>query len=270
MRDRSNLPPGVSAHMIPGNDPEDDAAERREVHEKKDAADTGYAPRSWAFDDEVSRVFDDMLERSIPDYAGMRSLVTDVATAFVQPGTSVVDLGCSRGEALSLVAAGGPSSVEYVGVEISKPMLDAARSRFGLDGPLIIEHDLRDGYPRHTFPVSVTLSVLTLMFVPINYRPHLVSQAAKRTVEGGAFVLVEKVIGESGAIDDVLQANYHRLKTSQGYSPDDVERKRLSLEGVLVPLTASWNERLLRAAGFADVDCFWAWGPFRAWLAVKR
>ena len=30
--------------------------------------DTGYAPETWAFDEEVTRVFDDMLGRSIPNY----------------------------------------------------------------------------------------------------------------------------------------------------------------------------------------------------------
>jgi len=77
------------------------------------------------------------------------------------------------------------------------------------------------------------------------------------------------VLGASARVDDVLTANYHRLKVGNGYSPDDVNRKRLALEGVLVPLTAEWNERLLLGAGFHTVDCFWAWGPFRAWVAVK-
>jgi tRNA (cmo5U34)-methyltransferase len=43
----------------------------------------------------------------------------------------------------------------------------------------------------------------------------------------------------------------------------------LSLEGVLVPVTAAWNEYLLRSAGFSHVDCFWRWMNFAAWVAVK-
>ena len=34
--------------------------------------DTGYTPEQWAFDAEVSRVFDNMLSRSIPQYNVMR------------------------------------------------------------------------------------------------------------------------------------------------------------------------------------------------------
>ena len=51
----------------------------------------------WKFNDEVTDVFDEMLERSIPDYFGMRRNTTELALRFAQPGTSIVDLGCSRG-----------------------------------------------------------------------------------------------------------------------------------------------------------------------------
>ena len=43
----------------------------------------------------------------------------------------------------------------------------------------------------------------------------------------------------------------------------------MSLEGVLVPVTAKWNEQLLRSAGFAEVDMFWRWMNFAGWVAVK-
>lgn len=239
--------------------------------EHVEGQDTGYAPQRWEFDAEVTRVFDDMLERSIPDYDKMRDWVTDVATAFVQPHTAVVDLGCSRGEALDRVRKACPAGAYYLGAEISAPMLGASVDRFkDEDAVSIIEWDLRKGYPERARPVSVTLCVLTMMFVPVNYRLQLVGEAWEQTIPGGAFLLVEKVLGSGPKIDDVLQANYHRLKTEQGYSPDDVERKRLALEGQLVPLTADWNVQLLRAGGFEDVDCFWGWGPFRAWMAVKR
>lgn len=242
--------------------------------DKEAEVDTGYSPDRWEFDAEVTRVFDDMLERSIPQYDEMRAVVTWVASTFAREDHAIVDLGCSRGEALARVVDAldlplpRPWRGELVGAEVSRPMLAAARAALG-DRARVVEWDLRRGYPPHELPVSVTLSVLTLMFVPVNYRLQLLSEAARATTPGGAFVLVEKVLGASGRIDDVLQATYHRLKTGNGYSPDDVNRKRLALEGVLVPLVAEWNEQLLQRAGFSEVDCFWAWGPFRAWVAVR-
>jgi tRNA (cmo5U34)-methyltransferase len=69
---------------------------------------------------------------------------------------------------------------------------------------------------------------------------------------------------------DALQVRlYHALKAHNGYSQEEIDRKRLLLEGVLVPMTAAWNEDLLQRAGFTQIDCFWRWQSFAGWLAVR-
>ena len=70
-------------------------------------------------------------------------------------------------------------------------------------------------------------------------------------------------------MDGVLTRAHGDLKRTNGYSQEEVNRKRLSLEGVLVPVTAHWNEDLLRRAGFRDVECIWRCLNFAAWLAIK-
>ena len=55
---------------------------------------------AWQFDQEVTAVFDDMLQRSIPQYNAMRMVTYEVGRRFVQPGTAIIDMGCSRGQAL--------------------------------------------------------------------------------------------------------------------------------------------------------------------------
>lgn len=233
--------------------------------------DTGYTPERWAFDDEVTRVFDDMLERSIPQYQRMREAVFEVGRRFVRPETTIVDLGCSRGEALApFVAVFGPEHANtFVGCEVSDPMLAAARERFRDRGDVsIMKHDLRDGPPpiEHA---SLTLAVLTLQFTPINYRQQIVQGVYERTTDRGAFIVVEKVLGSGSALDEMMVDLYHTAKRQAGYSLDEIERKRLALEGVLVPITAEWNAQLLLRAGFREVDCFWRWMNFAAWVAVK-
>jgi tRNA (cmo5U34)-methyltransferase len=63
---------------------------------------------------------------------------------------------------------------------------------------------------------------------------------------------------------------YHALKAAHGYTEEQIERKRLALEGVLVPVTARWNEDLLREVGFNQVECFWRWCNFAGWIAIKN
>jgi tRNA (cmo5U34)-methyltransferase len=225
----------------------------------------------WEFDESVTAAFDDMLKRSIPQYDVMRSSCVELASQFVQRGTDVVDLGCARGEAMAELIRRRGAHNRFVGVEISKPMADVCRQRFaGLIDASVVE--IRDDDLRTTYPpvrASVTLAVLTLQFIPIEHRQRLVKAIFDSTLDGGCLIVVEKVLGHTCDIDDVLVEQYQRLKKTNGYSDDDIERKRLALEGVLVPVTARWNRELLVGAGFRQIDCFWRWMNFAGWLAIK-
>lgn len=230
----------------------------------------GHLPAGpWVFDDEVARVFDDMLRRSVPDYEAMRRVVVEIGRSLIQPGTDVVDLGCSRGESLAPFV---DPSVRCVGVEVSPPMLAAARQRFAseLESGLVELHslDLREGYP--DVRASLTLLTLTLQFIPVEERPRVLAAVRRHTVEGGGLVLVEKVTGGSPRLDELLRRLHEQRKLECGYTREEVDRKRMSLAGVLVPLSASENERLLREAGFVEVECVWRSLNFAAWVAVSR
>lgn len=237
-----------------------------------DDSSLGHMPSGrWAFDESVTSVFGDMLKRSIPQYEVMRKSVFDLGLRFVQAHTSIVDLGCSKGDALAPFISQLGQQNTFVGVEISAPMLSAAQQRFSREiaqGWVSIESlDLRTGYPRGL--ASLTLCVLSLQFTPLEHRQRILRDACVNTAPGGAFILVEKVLGSTAALNASMTELYHARKRDAGYSAEEVERKKLALEGVLVPVTARWNEDLLAGAGFAEVDCFWRWMNFAGWLAIK-
>lgn len=225
----------------------------------------------WEFNREVTAAFDNMLSRSIPQYEVMRQACFDLACHYRQPNTDIVDLGCSRGEAISKLVEKFGATNRFIGIEVSKPMIEAARQRF--EGYIncgvvdIQERDLRREYPNTR--ASVTLCVLTLQFTPIEYRQRILKNIYDRLNPNGALILVEKVLGADADLDEIMVKLYYQLKTKNGYSQEQIERKRLSLEGVLVPVTAHWNEELLRIAGFRQVDSFWRWMNFAGWVAVK-
>lgn len=133
----------------------------------------------WEFDGEVTAIFDDMLRRSIPQYEEMRKAVIAVSQPFQKQGTDIVDLGCSRGEAVAPFVDKFGAYNRYFLCDVSEPMLEAARERFGgwlkmpKPGLMQIENlDLREAYP----PVQscITLSILTLQFTPIEYRQRII------------------------------------------------------------------------------------------------
>ena len=248
----------------------------------------------WQFDGSVTDVFDNMLARSIPQYEVMREAVFELGSRFVTPSTSIVDLGCSRGEALAPFVLKFGARNRFVGVEVSPTMLGAARERFAdpiKDGFVDIRDlDLRTHYPLEKASLaravawalglhvldtgamyrSVTLAVLTIQFTPIEYRHRIVKTIFDHTLPGGAFILVEKVLASTAQLDELFVERYHAMKAKHGYTTEQIERKRLALEGVLVPVTARWNEDLLRDAGFRQIECFWRWLNFAGWVGVRE
>jgi len=233
--------------------------------------DTVLPDAAWKFDEAVTDVFDNMLERSIPQYSVMRDACLALARRFRRPHTDIVDLGCSRGAAMADLIREFGAHNRFIGVEVSQPMLAAVRERFHcyIDAGVV---DIRDLDLRHGYPparASVTLAILTIQFTPIEYRQRIMADIYRATVPGGALIMVEKVLGNSAEIDAAMVETYLDMKRANGYTEEQIERKRLALEGVLVPVTAAWNEELLRTAGWRHVDCFWRWQNFAGWVAVR-
>jgi tRNA (cmo5U34)-methyltransferase len=226
----------------------------------------------WRFDWDVTEVFENMLARSIPEYGTMRALVFDLGASLVQPGTTIFDLGCSKGDALAPFVRRFGNANRYVGAELSEAMLEAARCRFAAlidQGVVDIRRlDLREEYPPEM--ASLTLAVLTIQFTPIEYRQRIMQRIARQTLPGGGIILVEKVLGSTAHLEELLTSNYYAFKAVNGYTAEQIERKRLALEGVLVPVTARQNEYLLREAGFDQVECFWRWCNFAGWIAIRN
>lgn len=240
----------------------------------------GHLPGArWAFDSEVTQCFQDMLSRSIPQLDTMRQLVTQLGLHFVHAGDHILDLGCSLGDALLPFIRHYGAQCRYTGFELSLPMVEAAQQRFaswqasdayGTSMPVTVtirQADIRREYPPAMH--ALTLAILTLMFVPLEHRQQVVRHMYQQTQAGGAVIIVEKILGASAELDTLWVEEYYAGKRQQGYTTAEIERKRLALEGVLVPMTAHWNEDLLRQAGFQQVECFWRYLNFAGWLAVK-
>ena len=84
----------------------------------------------WVFDKSVADCFDDMLERSIPQYHAMREACTQLALQYAKKNSVIIDIGCSRGSAISeLVDLLGDDN-KFIGLEISDSMLEVCRTRF--------------------------------------------------------------------------------------------------------------------------------------------
>tara|TARA_B100001996_G_scaffold382401_1_gene374126 strand:+ start:212 stop:1036 length:825 start_codon:yes stop_codon:yes gene_type:complete len=245
-------------------------------------SDTVMPEGEWEFNDEVAAVFENMLQRSIPDYHIMRQAVNALAfkSLTVKSGsvfngqreTKVLDVGCSDGLALSSLdgyAAGRDHTIgELHGLDVSSAMLKKAVERSDSRWDLRIQ-DLREHLPYEDNQFDVVLCVLTLQFTPVVHRQRILDELTRVLRWGGRLILVEKIKAFTPELDDDMVAAYFDHKRTMGYTEEQIERKRLSLEGVLEPLTAQQNELLLEGSGYFHADCFWRWMNFAGWIAVK-
>lgn len=223
----------------------------------------------WIFNYEVASCFDDMLSRSIPLYEIMRKLSNNLAAEYAIPNTPILDIGCSLGGAIRELNDDLKLSNTFIGIDNSMDMILEAKKNFKDQTNIVfIHHDLREGLPEIPAP-SVVLSILTLQFIPVECRQKLIKEIFNTLREDGAFVFVEKVLGNSAEHEETFTKLYYQLKEENGYSYEDIKRKRYNLEGVLVPSSTEWNYEMLRTAGFRKIDIFWKWLNFCGWIAIK-
>lgn len=227
--------------------------------------------KKWAFDEEVTAVFDNMLERSIPQYEAMRELVKNIGFEYAKIGSYIVDLGCSNGNAISPFVHAFGEELKYLMMDVSDPMLKECKERYKdwekFGCVEIIKNDITQSIP--DVNACLVLSILTLQFTPIEYRQKIVSDVYRMLDSGGAFIFVEKVLGNTNELDSLFVREYYRIKSQNQYTQEQIQSKRKSLEGVLVPITARWNEDMLKQAGFRKIDCFWRCLNFAGWIAIK-
>lgn len=234
-----------------------------------------YPDGKWVFDEEVADCFENMLTRSIPQYSVMREscaeLVFDKLSE--KDNFNILDMGCSDGLNIRAMLKLFKNRGHFLGIDVSQPMIDKAKNIFSIvnsvnDNQVDIEYcDLRTDFPDSMF--DAILSVLTIQFTPIEYRQNIIQSVYNHLNDGGCFIFVEKVLGNSSNLNDLFVKNYYKLKRKNDYSEEQIERKRLSLEGVLVPVTNDWNIDLLKQAGFREIDVFWRWMNFVGYIAIK-
>ena len=217
----------------------------------------------WRFDEAVTDVFDKMLVSSIPGYDEMRRWTETLGSDQIQRTPMgrtphVMDLGASRGDAVDPLMRRYPRC-RFTLVEISEPMMGVLEQKYGDQNAVsLVSADLSEDVTwLQTSRVHLVQSVLTLMFVPIECRQRVIQAVHDCLEPGGMFLVVEKTLGENARSQQMLVDTYHAFKRAHGYTDENIERKRLSLKGSLVPLKTSWTIEMMRDAGFVDVTEYW-------------
>jgi len=226
----------------------------------------------FIFDEQVSRVFDDMVSRSVPFYDELQRMTVELACRFAQSGTNIYDLGCSTGTTICMLSKSlSDEQVHLVGIDNSEDMLAKAEEKIRAEGDSSL-CTLQFGDLNQEIDVSnasVVIMNWTLQFIrPIN-RDRVLSAIHNGLVNGGCLIVNEKIMGPNSFLNRVYIDFYHDFKGRRGYSQLEIAQKREALENVLIPYRIDENVALLERSGFSVIDVFFRWYNWGGIIAIK-
>ena len=148
----------------------------------------------WTFDERVAEVFPDMIQRSVPGYSNIISMIGMLAERFVQPGTKVYDLGCSLGAATLSVRRNVHHEVcRIIAVDNSPAMVERCRRHIdAYKAPTPVEVVEGDISEIEINNASMVVLNFTLQFLVPEDRQLLLDKIYQGLNPGGALVLSEK------------------------------------------------------------------------------
>jgi tRNA (cmo5U34)-methyltransferase len=219
---------------------------------------------AFVFDDKVAAVFSDMIRRSVPGYGTVIAMTGVIAARYYQPGTRIVDLGCSQGASTLSMARQLDQPAEILAVDNSQAMLDLC-NRHDYPGAIDVDFHCADMRDAPIENASVVVMNYTLQFLPVAERDAMIRRIADGMVSGGVLVLSEKL----AMSDDLLTDLHLAFKQANGYSELEVSQKRTALEDILIPETADAHIDRLSKAGFGRVEQWFQCLNFSAFLAFK-
>ena len=222
---------------------------------------------AFRFDAEVTRVFDDMISRSVPGYDLLVRMMALYADIFVTPASRVYDLGCSTGVMSRVIEQQlDVDAVEIIAIDNSASMIEKCRAEAKTQ---VIDWQCADILDVDIENASMVVLNLTLQFITPAQRDDLLLRVYQGLNPGGVLVLTEKVQYEDSAQQKTMTELYQGFKKIQGYSDLEISQKRAALENVLIPDTPQQHHDRFEAAGFSEVhDCFHCFN-FVSYLARK-
>ncbi len=226
----------------------------------------------FKFGANVAKVFDDMVNRSVPFYGEIQRMMAELAADHAREETFVYDLGCSTGTTMIGMDTMVDQDIKFIGIDDSQEMLDKCKSKLmeiGFSRPYELRcADLGQGIKIEN--ASVVVLCLTLQFVRPIYRERLLKDIYNGLNPGGVLILVEKILAEENNFNRDFINYYYNYKRRNNYSELEISQKREALENVLVPYKLSENITLLRDHGFAHCEVFFKWYNFAGLVAVKK
>jgi tRNA (cmo5U34)-methyltransferase len=210
---------------------------------------------TFTFNEEVTEVFEDMIDRSVPGYTSSLRLIENLSRKYFIEGTHCYDLGCSLGaSSMSLIKAMGKREGKIFAIDNSPAMIAACEQEYAdliKTGKVkFIKQDVNEA---QIDKASVVVINFVLQFLNSKDRDGLLKKVFLGMKQGALLILSEKIHFDNKFRNLTIDNLHHQFKSNNGYSKMEISRKRDALEGVLMTDLETLHLKRLESIGFKKV-----------------
>ncbi len=222
---------------------------------------------TWFSDPDAVARYAEGPVRLVPGFDSLQRMTTLLLRESVPPAGNVLVLGAGGGLELKRFADNEPGW-RFVGVDPSAEMLKLAQATLG---PLAERVELHEGYidTAPDGPFDGATCLLTLHFVPAEERLRTLKEIWRRLLPGAPLVVAHHSFPQSPNEKARWLKRYAAYAVDSGVPASDAERAIAAISAQLPVLAPEADEALLKAAGFEDVELFYAGFSFKGWVAYK-
>lgn len=231
----------------------------------------------FVFDEEVTAIFENMAERSIPMYREAHKINVSLLLSVRNVGLKrFLDVGSSTGvfyktlcQQLGLPITTRPDFVEAYAVDISKAMCD----KLTKDLPWVqakVEDISLPGQP--LFRAGLKFDVISMMyllqFVPVDKKMLVLEKVYDSLADDGVLFLGQKD-NITGGIGHVFHDLYIQFRKDNGYSQEEIDAKTKALKNSQWCSEPGLLKDALYGLGFKVVQETSRWLNFSTFVCVK-
>lgn len=223
----------------------------------------------WNFNLKNVAGFEKHINRSVPFYKNCHFIFLSLTDYFIQKNSRIIDLGCSSGNYLSKLYDKNKLdiSLKFEGYDAVPEMIKFCKKKYSKKKINFFTKDITNINFKNSSLIS---SFYTIQFIKKSTRQKLLNKIYSGLNKNGVFFFVEKVLSENSDIENMLTQLHNEFKIKNGISPSNILKKSKSLKGVLKPLKSSENIKMLKKAGFKNIQLIIKYGLFEGLIAIKN
>ena len=213
----------------------------------------------------MSKDFDKHIYKSIRGYNDLRNDIIHMSKYFIIDDTSVVDIGCSQASLIKRIKGYNTqvSTTNYIGFDINEDFKQHWKDEDNLS------YKIQDVRETNLENMSFCISMFTFQFLPEKDRLNLMKKIFDNLVDGGAFVITEKVFSNNSKIQNMMEFMYYDFKR-KSFSEKEILDKEQELRHLMKLTTENLLLEQLKNIGFRGISIFWKNFNFIGVLGIKR